>query len=162
MLLLRGLASLLNATFGGLYGRYRVSSEGAWRGKRDAFWRELQVSGDEDVAWPETQAERERVARDIFGAVVVGAVEAVLEERLAVVNGRPPRAGRDDYEAEVARRATFDGLSEAQRTEVERELKRACFGSLYWILVQLDHYPSADADFTVTPYRERRIYHPAV
>jgi hypothetical protein len=120
-------------------------------GKRDRFWKQVPWKDGERIEWPDSEAERAALASDLVGAKVIGALEAILEEQLEVVNGIPPKPGRDDFRAEAARREMFANLSETQRVEIRRVMKTACFGTLYWILVKLGNLPGADVDFIVQP-----------
>ena len=122
--------------------------------KRDAFWDSVPTDDEGNILWPDDTGEREELARAMFGAKVIGALESVLEDHLETVGGRPPKAGAPDYEEEAPRREVFASLSPVQRAEVERLLRRACFGTLYWILVKLEHFPMGDVDFTVKPFFE--------
>jgi hypothetical protein len=86
----------------------------------------------------------------VFGAKVIGALESVLTDQLAVVDAVPPEPS-PDYQTEVARRRLFEAMSEEQRGEIRRLLRKASFGALYWILVKLEHFPAGDVNFVVEP-----------
>ena len=120
-------------------------------GKRDVFWEHLPQDDEGQICWPEDADQRLTLVRAAFGAKVIGALEAVLDARLEVADGRAPAPGSNDYEREAARRAVFAGMSDEQRVEVRRLVKDACFGTLYWILVKLEHFPFGEVDFKVEP-----------
>ena len=121
-------------------------------GKRDDFWHSLRQDEEGELHWPEDPEARASLAKDILGARIIGAVEAVLDERLQIADGQPPKPGRDDYQQEATRRTIFAQMSEEQRAAVRALLKSACFGTLYWILVRLKSYPGAAVDITMAPY----------
>jgi hypothetical protein len=121
-------------------------------GKRDLFWDGVPSDADGQIQWPEDPHQREDLVRAAFGAKVIGALEAVLEERLQVARGERPAPGSHDYERDAARRMVFAAMTELQKVEVARLVKSACFGTLYWILVKLEHFPLGDVDFVVEPY----------
>lgn len=122
-------------------------------GKRDSFWENLPYDDDGQVRWPESADARESLVRSAFGARVIGALEAVLDEHLKTASGQRPEAGSPHYERENARREVFAQMSDSQRREVARLVNSACFGTLYWILVKLEHFPLGEVDFKVEPYR---------
>src|SRR5262245_38618475 len=101
-------------------------------GKRDAFWSQVPRDTEDHVQWPEDGSQREHLVRALFGATVVGALEAVLEDSLEVARGAKPVPGSNDYEREAARREVFAAMSDSQKAEVARLLRVACFRSLYW------------------------------
>ncbi len=147
----RSRASQLIRGVGRTLTRRQIGPRGRMS-KRGDFWEQLQQDENGDVLWPEDSEARAALAKDILGARVVGAVEGVLEEELEVADGKPPRPGRDDYQEEAARRELFASMSDAQRAAVRGLLKRACFGTLYWILVKLKNYPGASVDITMYPW----------
>jgi hypothetical protein len=121
-------------------------------GKRDNFWDQVPQDEEGQILWPEAAEDRVALVRDVFGAKVIGALEAILDQQLEIVRGVPPTPGQDNYLAEAARRAVFAKMSDVQQAEVCRVVKSACFGTLYWILVKLEHFPCGDVDFTVEPF----------
>ena len=131
-------------------------------GKRDDFWETLSYDEEDAIRWPEEPLPRATLVRDVFGATVIGALESVLEDGLAAAAGQPPQPGASDYEVEAERRRVMASLSEEQRAEVCRLLKESCFGTLYWILVKLEHFPQGSVDFTVEPFSSQGVAFPAV
>jgi|GEM_PF-3333211 len=129
-------------------------------GKRDNFWSQVPEDEDGQILWPQESAERVALVRDAFGAKVIGALEAILDEKLAIADGTPPEPGQGDYQSESARRAVFAKMSEAQRAEVRRLVKSSCFGTLYWILVKLQNFPSAHIDFVAEPFASEVSFPP--
>jgi hypothetical protein len=121
-------------------------------GKRDTFWDTLPTTSEGNIIWPEDPEARAALARDLLGCRIVGALESVLDDQLEVVASAPPTPGSEGFQIELARRAVFAELTPLQRAEVTRLVKRACFGTLYWIMVRLRHYPGGDVDFRVSPY----------
>jgi hypothetical protein len=119
-------------------------------GKRDEFWEQVPEGRDGQIRWPEDPDERAALVRGVFGAKVIGALESVLADQLAVVDGVPPEPS-PDYQKEVARRRLFETMSDEQRMEIRRLLRKASFGALYWILVKLEHFPAGDVNFVVEP-----------
>jgi hypothetical protein len=120
-------------------------------GKRDVFWDQVPADANGDIRWPDDPDARAALVRDVFGAKVIGALEAVLSEQLEVVEGKPPSSPSSDFQIQAARRRLFAAMTEEQRTEVRRLLKKASFGVLYWILVKLENFPSGNVDFVVKP-----------
>ena len=120
-------------------------------GKRDTFWNQVPTDSSGDIRWPDDPDARADLVRDVFGAKVIGALEAVLSQQLEAADGKMPTNSSSDYQFEEARRRLFVALTEEQRTEVRRLLKEASFGALYWILVKLEHFRSGNVDFVVRP-----------
>ena len=121
-------------------------------GKRDDFWDHVPADEEGQFVLPEDAAQRVALVRSAFGAKVIGALESVLHDSLEIAGGKPPEPGSTDYQVEAARREVFAKMSEAERVEVRRLLRRSCFGTLYWILVKLEHFPLGNVDFTVEPF----------
>lgn len=117
--------------------------------KRDKFWSDLPIHTDGGVAWPEDQDERRQLATDVVGARIIGAIEAVLENRLRVVAGE-----KDDVEENAARGEVFASMTDDQRAAVEGLLRSVCFNSLYWMLVKLKDCPDLCIDISAQPYSE--------
>ena len=131
-------------------------------GKRDDFWETLSYDEEGSIRWPEEPQARASAVRDVFGATVIGALESVLEDGLAAAAGQPPQPGAHDYEVEAERRKLMASLSAEQRAEVSRLLKASCFGTLYWILVKLEHFPQGSVDFTIEPFTKQGVAFPGV
>ena len=128
-------------------------------GKRDKFWSNIPEQEDGQILWPDDPSERAALVRSAFGAEVIGALEAILAEQLQIADGVPPEPGQDNYQNEASRRSVLAAMTEEQRREVRRLLRDACFGTLYWILVKLEHFPSGDVDFTVEPFGpDEKVY----
>jgi hypothetical protein len=122
-------------------------------GKRDLFWDQVPTDADGHIQWPDDSEARAALVRDVFGAKVIGALEAVLSDQLEVVEGKPPSSPSSDYQIQAARRRLFAAMTEEQRTEIRHLLKEVSFGALYWILVKLEHFPSGDVDIVVEPQK---------
>ena len=131
-------------------------------GKRDVFWDHVPTDEDGQIQWPEDAIERERLVRAVFGAKVIGALEAMLGEQLEIASGQPPAPGSTNYEEEALRRKVFAGMSDAQQAAVRRLARDACFGTLYWVLVKLEHFPQGNVDFTVEPFSPQGAAYPSV
>jgi len=59
--------------------------------KRTAFWDQMPHNEEGSIEWPEDAEVREKLVRDAFGAKVIEALEAILEEQWEISDGRPPR-----------------------------------------------------------------------
>ena len=128
--------------------------------KRDEFWQLVPRGADGHIQWPDDVSERTQLVRSAFGAKVIGAIEAVVKEHFDIVNGVPPDSVQTPPDA--ARRAAFACMSDAQRARICDELRLACFGTLYWILVKLEHFPYADVNFTATPFTPDGMAFPVI
>lgn len=115
--------------------------------KRDEFWSNLPTDVSNCVAWPDDEDARRELATEIVGARIIGAIEAVLENRLSVVAG-----DEDDDEEADARGEVFKSMTDEQRSAVRGLLRSVCFNSLYWMLVKLKDCPDLEIDISAKPY----------
>ena len=130
--------------------------------KRESFWDEIPHDADGNIVWPDVAALREKMIRAAFGAKVIGALEAIVEEQWEKADGVPPKPGHDDYTAEANRRQIFAGMTGPQREQVRKLVKDACFGTLYWILVKLEQFPQGDVQIAVEPFHADGKTYPPV
>ncbi|HVJ17082.1 MAG TPA: hypothetical protein VM686_16690 [Polyangiaceae bacterium] len=117
--------------------------------KRDAFWQA--IFDGEQIAWPSSHDERQKLASRILGASIIGAAEHVLSDALRRADGTPPEPGSSDYPALLRDAEVLQTLSPAQRDVVQRLLRRTAYFALYWPLVKAGNLPGALLDLTVTP-----------
>lgn len=118
--------------------------------KRDFFYNRL--SGSDGIDWPENEAERAAAVRDMFGARIVGAMDVIIAENLAVLDGRltetaqrsiPGNTIRDEADFFIH---AFSNLEADERDAVKSLVRKSCSSFLYWLLVKLDQFPGARLD----------------
>jgi hypothetical protein len=115
------------------------------------------IGNDGQIAWPDDPKARHDLACDLLGARVVGAVDVVVQDAQALVDGRGTRNPPPD-EAAYERRliAAFAALSQEQRAAIKELLSKTCGGALYWMLVKLTHFhaPAAYVELRITTLDE--------
>ena len=121
-------------------------------GKRDGFWDSVPDAGNGEITWPEDPASRASLVQAVFGAKVVGAMDAIVEGSLEIASGKRPQPGSHDYEKEAAFRDVFLKMTDQQREAVQRLVRDTASGTLYWILVKLNNFPSGTVRLAVEPW----------
>ena len=120
--------------------------------KRDGFWEAIPDKGDGQISWPEDPGQRASLVQPVFGAKVIGAMDAIVESSIEIAKGKLPEPGSHDYEKRAAFREVFSRMTDEQREAVQRLVRETASGTLYWILVKLNNFPSGTVRLCVDPW----------
>ncbi|MGN6371147.1 MAG: hypothetical protein ACTHN5_23065 [Phycisphaerae bacterium] len=109
--------------------------------KTGDFWN-AHTDTDGQIIWPEDQAKRDVLARQLFGACFIDSLDYWLARADDLIDN--PDAPQEQWRRsneEIALRATFAAMTEEQRAAVRRIVRQTAQGTLFSSLVNIDQNP---------------------
>jgi hypothetical protein len=111
------------------------------------------VGPDGTFVWPNDEAARNKLASDIFGALVVADMDSWLESALEALRNRTAssewRRSHTQWESNQKFREGLAALTPEQRALVEGLLFSTVEGVVFSILAHLDQFPSGQLELNV-------------
>lgn len=122
------------------------------------FW-QAHLDEDNQIAWPEPQAERDALARTFFGLGFVEALDSWLERADDLLDNAIPddeSLNRGDTKRAVEDkkyRDCFAALTPDQKTVLRRLVRHSVHGAMFSVLVHIDQIPRGEFEICLIDKR---------